>query len=86
MKGSKVGKLEVVPAEQAVIETFFDMRKEGRSWRELSDWANANGVMPRSAKKWSRNSVANIVKGIIRAEKRRKELAERQLKVEGYLK
>lgn len=59
--------------EKEVIATMLRLRSTGVSYQCITDHLNAEGIRPRRAKQWSKNTVRQIVQ---REERRRQSLAD----------
>ena len=83
VKGKDSRKLVKCPEEQATIEVIIDLRKDGRTYQEISDFLRTTGSKPRKAKKWTPSIVSNLIKRLIKDEKRRSQDEEEIRAIEG---
>lgn len=49
-----------VPAEQKVLRTILDQRSKSKSYQQIADWLNAQGIEPPNKGKWHKGTVHRI--------------------------
>lgn len=60
----RAGQLVAHLGEQAIIERLRHLRGDGKSYGDLVDWLNANGVRAKNRGRWDTPTVYKILKRV----------------------